>query len=214
MILRVFLLALLAAAAGLAQAQQYRWTDDKGRVHLTDTPPPASAKNVRRIEASAAPSAAQSLPFEIARLQKDFPVTLYTAPSCKDNCEQARASLNRRSVPFSEFQVWNSETAQKLKNVAGSSQVPVLVVGREVLRGFEQGQFNSLLDSAGYPAAGTHPARNQAAPALPEGYTGPEAAAAKPPAAAPATKSGPYDASGLTGPAPKPGQYGVPGESK
>jgi glutaredoxin len=230
MILRAFLLVLLAAGAcGAAQAQQYRWTDEQGRVHLTDTPPPGSAKNVRRIEASAAQAEAPALPFEIARLQKDFPVTLYTAPSCKETCEQARAVLNRRSVPFSEFQVWNTETTQTLRSVSGSNQVPVLVVGREVLRGFEPSQFDSLLDSAGYPAAGTYPARSQGAPALPEGYTGPEAAAAKPPAEAPGPKAGPYDASGLTGPAPKPGQYdpsgltgpppkpgqyGVPGEAK
>jgi glutaredoxin len=230
MILRAFLLVLLAAAAsGLAQAQQYRWTDDQGRVHLTDTPPPASAKNVRRIERNAAQPEAPSLPFEIARLQKDFPVTLYTSPSCKDLCEQARAVLNRRSVPFTEFQVWNTETQQKLKSVAGSSQVPALVVGRVVQLGFDQGQFDSVLSSAGYPEAGSYPARNQGAPVLPEGYTGPEAGAAKPPAAAPALKAGPYDASGLTGPAPKPGQYdpsglagpppkpgqyGVPGDGK
>lgn len=232
MISRAFLLVLLGAAAavcGLAQAQQYRWTDNQGRVHLTDTPPPASARNVRRIEASAAKSEAPPLPFEIARLQKDFPVTLYTMPSCKDLCEQARAVLNRRSVPFSEFQVWNDETKEKLRSATGSNQLPVLMVGRSVLLGFEAGLFEKLLDSAGYPPAGSYPARNQAAPALPEGYTGPEATAAKPPARAPATKAGPYDTSGLTGPAPKPGQYdpsgltgpppkpgqyGVPGESK
>jgi glutaredoxin len=233
MIFRAFLLVFFSAVAtvcGVAQAQQYRWTDDQGRVHLTDTPPPAAAKNVRRIEGSVAQPEAPPLPFEIARLQKDFPVTLYTSPSCKDLCEQARAALNRRSVLFSEFQVWNTETQQKLKSAAGgSSQVPVLVVGRVVQLGFDQGQFDSVLSSAGYPEAGTYPARNQGAPALPEGYTGPEAVTAKPRAPAPAPKSGPYDTSGLTGPAPKPGpydpsgltgpppkpgQYGIPGESK
>ena len=234
MILRAFLLVLFTAAAaavGMAQAQQYRWTDVQGRVHLTDTPPPASAKNVRRIEASAAQSEAAPLPFEVARLLKDFPVTLYTTPSCKNNCEQARAALNRRSVPFGEIQVWDAETVQKMKSVTGSDQVPALTVGRQVLIGFEQGNFDSLLSSAGYPAAGVYPARNQAAPALPAGYAGAEGAAAKPAAvkAAPAAKAGPYDSSGLTGPAPKPGQYdpsgltgpppkpgqyGVPGQGK
>jgi len=234
MILRAFSLVVLVAAvaaSGFAQAQQYRWTDAQGRVHLTDTAPPASAKNVRRIEASTTsqPEAAP-LPFEIARLQKDFPATLYTTPTCKDVCDQARAALNRRSVPFSEFQVWNSETTQKLKSATGSGQIPTLMVGRRVLVGFDQGQYDSLLDSSGYPAAGTYPARHQAAPALPENYTGPETGTAAAKKAAPAAaKAGPYDPSGLTGPAPKPGQYdpsglvgpaakpgqyGIPGDSK
>ena len=232
MILRAFLLVLIAAAAasGPAQAQQYRWVDRNGISQFGDVPPPG-AKSVQKISipASAGPET-PALPFELARLQKDFPVTLYTTPSCKDLCEQARAALNRRSVPFSEFQVWNEKTQEELKKATGSNQLPALMVGRALLRGFEQGQFDNLLDSAGYPAAGAYPARNQPAPPLPEGYTGPEAAAVKPAAKAasapkagpydtsgltgPAPKPGQYDASGLTGPPPKPGQYGVPGEGK
>ena len=144
MILRTFFLVLLAAATafcGMARAQQYRWTDAQGHVHLTDTPPPASAKNVRKIESSAAQPEAAPLPFEIARVQKDFPVTLYTSPGCKDLCEQARATLNKRSVPFTEFQAWNAETLQKMKSAVGSSQVPVLVVGRLAQIGFDQSLF-------------------------------------------------------------------------
>ena len=210
MILRAFLLVLIAAAvSGPAQAQQYRWVDRNGITQFGDAPSPG-AKKIQKISipTSAGPEA-PPLPFEIARAQKDFPVTLYTTPSCKDLCEQARAVLNRRSVPFSEFQVWNEKTQQELKNATGSNQLPTLMVGRALLRGFEQGQFDKLLDSAGYPALGAYPARNQAAPALPEGYTGSEAATAKSGAtkAAPVTKAGPYDTSGLTGPAPKPGQY-------
>jgi hypothetical protein len=39
--------ALLASAA--AQAQMYRWTDDQGRVHYSDSPPPAAARQERRV---------------------------------------------------------------------------------------------------------------------------------------------------------------------
>ena len=147
-------------------------------------------------------------PFEIARLQKDFPVTLYTAPSCKAACENARAALNKRSVPFSEVQVWNEETVQKLKGVSGSGQVPVLVVGRQVLTGFEPSQFDEMLSSAGYPAAGLYPPRNQTAPPPPDPNAKPAAVAEK---AAPGPKPGPYDTSGLVGPAPKPGPYDTSG---
>jgi len=102
--------------------------------------------------------ASLGVPFEIARLQKDFPVTLYTTPNCGEPCALARTALNRRSIPFTEEQVWNEETAEKLKSLSGSAQLPVLVVGRSVLSGYEPGQFDALLDSAGYPAAGSYPA--------------------------------------------------------
>ena len=229
MILRAFLLVLLAAAAGLAQAQQYRWVDESGKTQFGDTPPPG-AKQVSKmsIEAPAKPAAAP-LPFELAELQKNFPVTLYTAPICKGPCELARGALNKRGVPFSEVQVWNPETLEQLKKASASDNVPALVVGRSAQSGFDQVRYDALLDSAGYPPAGAFPARAQAAPALPEGYEPPPVAEPVAPASATAQKAGPYDTSGLVGPPPKaplydsstlvgpppkPGQYGLPGESK
>jgi glutaredoxin len=164
------------------------------------------------------------LPFEIARLLKDFPVTLYTSPNCKEICEQARAALNQRSVPFTEEQIWNEETQQKLKTVSGSNQVPVIVIGRTVLTGFDQSKVDELLSSSGYPAAGVYPPRKQSAPPPPDSAA--KAEAPKPVAGpkpgpydtsnlqGPPPKPGLYDSSKLQGPAPKPGPYGVPAESK
>lgn len=170
---------------------------------------------------------AQQVPFEIARLQKDFPVTLYTSQNCKEPCELARAALNKRSIPFEEVQVWNEETLKKLKSASGAEQLPTLVVGRLVQTGYEQSQFDALLDSAGYPAAGLYPPRNQTAPPPPEETAAAQKAGAQKPEPepkpgpydtsrlkGPAPKPGPYDPSGLQGPAPKPGPYGLPAESK
>jgi glutaredoxin len=229
MIFRAFFLVLIALALP-AQAQQYRWTDEKGQTRVTDTPPPPGAKNVRRIgEAPAKPAAEapQQMPFELQKLQKDFPVSLYTAPICKEPCALARAALNKRGIPFTEVQVWNTETLEQLKKVSGNDSVPVLVVGRSVQNGFEQGRYDALLDSAGYPASGVFPARAQAAPAAPEGYEPPPTAEPVAPAETakpgpydpsglkgPEPKPGIYDPSGLQGPAPKPGPYGVPSDTK
>ena len=238
MILRAFFLAfptLLMLLALPAQAQ-YRWTDEKGQTRVTDTPPPPGAKNVRKLDgassaATPAPGATPQVPYEVARLQKDFPVTLYTSPSCKEGCEAARTALNKRGVPFKEVQVWNQETNDQLKADTGALEVPALMVGRSVHRGFEQGAFDSLLDSAGYPKTGTVPPLSQKAPPAPEGYVAPGGSteAAKPVAPEQTAKPGPYDPSGLQGPPPtpgiydpsglkgpepKPGRYGVPAEAK
>ena len=230
MILRAFFLVMLTAALP-ALAQQYRWTDENGQTRVTDTPPPPGARNVRRID-KAVPTKSeggsnQQMPFELQRLQKDFPVSLYTAPICKEPCALARALLNKRGIPFTEIQVWNVETLDELKQAAGSDSVPALRVGRSVQAGFDQGRYDSLLDSAGYPQPGTFPPRAQAAPATPEGYEMPPTAEpAKPAASAkpgpydpsglkgPDPKPGIYDPSGLKGPEPKPGRYGVPSETK
>jgi glutaredoxin len=237
MILRAFLLVLFAAAAavcGLAQAQQYRWVDQNGKIRFSDSPPPPGAKDIRKTDVTTATPAAPALPFELARVQKDFPVTLYTAPACTEGCERARALLNKRGVPFKEVSVWEEETNEELKRVSGGTELPTMLVGRSVERGFEQTAFDALLDSAGYPKAGVFPPRAQKAPDTPEGYVAPGGSGAGRPAAqaqkaeeprkagpydssgltGPAPKPGQYDPSGLTGPPPKPGKYGVPGERK
>ncbi|HEY2336293.1 MAG TPA: glutaredoxin family protein [Burkholderiales bacterium] len=194
-VLAVFL--LLAAAAAGAQ-QMYRWTDENGRVHITDTPPPASATGVKKQAARSVPAETnQGKPYELAQAMKEFPVKLYTAPSCKDPCDQARSLLNRRGVPFKEVQVWEEDTAQDLRKLTGGTlDVPVLTVGRSVQKGFQQDAFDALLDSARYPKAGLIQARSQAAPKPPEGYTAPGAAQAEPAKpAAPAEEprpTGPY----------------------
>lgn len=170
------LLLLLFFGATTAAAQQlYRWTDERGRVHITDTPPPPSARSVQKKSYSSggAASAAAPTSYELQQAMKDFPVTLYTSPICKEPCEEARTALNRRGVPFKEVQVWEESTNEELKKVSGANQVPTLVVGRSVHKGFDQAAFDALLDSARYPRAGILPARAQAPPPLPEGYIAP-----------------------------------------
>jgi glutaredoxin len=191
-----FVVLLVFASAAVAQ-QLYRWTDEKGRVHITDTPPPASARSVQSAgaaasAASAAPESQQ--PYELTLAVKDYPVTLYTSPGCKGPCEAARALLNKRAVPFKEVQVWDEQSNEELKKVSGRNDVPTLVVGRSVHVGFEEGAFNALLDSARYPKSGSMPARAQAAPPLPEGYGPPQIPVepAAPEATPDAPRSGPY----------------------
>jgi len=207
---------LLLLAPSLALAQPYRWTDEKGRVYFSDNPP-ASSKGVPVVPpkpaiAPPAPAGVGQLPYELQHVQKDFPVTLFSAPSCKKACDMARDALNERGVPFTEILVWSPETQEQLKaRAGGSDQVPALIVGRSSLIGFDSVNYDSLLDSAGYPRRGVLPARAQKAPAPPEGYQPPPVAepikdaSSKP-------KPGPYDTSGLpSNRSDKPGPYDASG---
>lgn len=173
--MRIIGILLMLAAATAAAQQLYRWTDEQGRVHITDTPPPPSAKGVQKkaYQSGGTSTDAGPTPYELSVAMKEYPVTLYTSPICKEPCAEARAALNRRGVPFKEVQVWEAESNEELKKVSGANQVPTLVVGRSVHKGFDQSAYDALLDSARYPRTGILPARAQAAPALPEGYVPP-----------------------------------------
>ncbi|TAK87341.1 MAG: glutaredoxin family protein [Betaproteobacteria bacterium] len=184
---------VLGLIAFSASAQLYRWTDEQDRVHVTDTPPPASAKNVQKKAAPAESAASQPpVPYELGQAMKDFPVTLYSSPNCKAPCAHAREALNKRGVPFKEVQVWDEDTNAELRRVSGGSEVPTLVVGRSVHRGFEQSGYDALLDSARYPKAGVLPERAQAAPPPPPGYAAPGERPAEPVEAEPERPRGPY----------------------
>jgi len=178
----VFLVLSLGAAVRISDVsaqQMYRWTDQNGRVHITDTPPPASAKGVQKQRAGSAPAGTapaeggQQNSYDLQLAMKDYPVALYTSPMCKEPCQRARDHLNKRGVPFREIQVWDVDSNEELKRVSGTNQVPTVIVGGSVQKGYEISAFDELLDSARYPKAGAVKPRAQAAPATPEGYTPP-----------------------------------------
>lgn len=190
--MRSVILAALLGAAFATQAQLYRWTDAQGRVHVTDTPPPPSAKNVRSRSAAAAPASGAGEPYILQLAVKNHPVKLYTAPDCAP-CGTARALLNARGVPFSEVSVIDERQAEELKKAAGSLSVPSILVGSSVQKGFEQGMYHALLDAAGYPRTGILPARRQAEPKpAPSAAPPPAEGAADAEEASDAPTTGPY----------------------
>ena len=177
----LFLVAptLLASLIAPAWAQQYRWVDEKGHVHYTDTPPPPSArssekKNLRGNELG------QQDSYEMMQAVRSAPVTLYTFTECHAPCQMARDVLNKRGVPFHEKQVANQQMLDELQKVSGGTNVPVLLVGSQVEKNASPEAFNQALDNAGYPRAGIARPRNQQPPPKPAPEEKPAAPAETP----------------------------------
>lgn len=141
---------LLGVGAGSAEAQiTYRWVDKSGRVVVSDTAPPKDARDVvvlRMNEASTPPAR-----FDVRTASGKYPVVLYTASECGDRCDQAKALLSSRGIPFAERPVRSEADLHALKQLTNDPAVPTLTVGREVASGFHAEAWNDLLDLAGYP---------------------------------------------------------------
>ena len=192
--MRAVIFAALLGAACAASAQLYRWTDETGRVFVTDTLPPASARDVHKLPAAPAGSAAAdtaSLPYAVQLAVKDSPVTLYTAPECEP-CGTARSLLNARGVPFREVFVVDEAQQDELRKAVGALAVPSIAVGGSVQKGFEEGAYHALLDDAGYPKTGEAPPRSQAEPKPAPAAAATEGAQARPAEDAESAASGPY----------------------
>lgn len=149
---KILLLGALSLSAITLPAEQlYKWVDSEGRVHYSDQPPPADARAVEKRTVSGVPAGQSQLPFELQRAVDNFPVTHFVS-DCGAGCADARQFLLKRGVPHTEMDATQPATQEEIRTLTGGNVVvPVLRVGRQVLRGFEPGQWNTALDAAGYP---------------------------------------------------------------
>jgi glutaredoxin len=143
----LFALAILSTAPSGA-AQLYRWVDDRGNVEYRDTPPPSSAKKIEQRSFGGGSPDTSPLPYSVQQAVKNFPVTLWIT-NCGASCDQARAHLTRRGVPYTEKDPQaDVEAFQKL---TGGLEVPVLYVGTNKIKSYLESEWDAALDTAGYP---------------------------------------------------------------
>ena len=175
LIILSIVLVLPATQAGAAQL--YRWVDDKGNVEWRDTPPPAGAKKVEQRKINVSTIDTSALPYSVQQAVRNFPVTLWIY-SCGAPCDQGRALLARRGVPYTEKDPQADVVA--FKKLTGGDDVPVLYIGNTRIKGYQEGEWDSALDNAGYPRTAPYGSKPAAKPA---------AAPEPKPAAQPAAKS-------------------------
>jgi len=146
-------IAAIVLAPVPADAQSvYRWVDKAGKVHYSDQPPPQEVKNVQQKRMGGGTVEVSQLPYATQIAVQKNPVVLYGAPTCGTPCEQGRAVLGKRGIPFSEKDVSGNEAdAEALRKLVGAMDVPVLTIGQNKLKGYDEGTWNSALDAAGYP---------------------------------------------------------------
>ena len=146
------LFIILMCMAYTAQAQLYRWVDEKGSVHYTDQLPPPNAKKVEEKKFIDNVVETDKLPYAAQQAVKNFPVTLYTG-DCGEVCTLAKAYLVKRGISFTErLPGKNQADLDLLKKVSKENFIPLLLVGQSVsLKGFNETEWASALDQAGYP---------------------------------------------------------------
>jgi glutaredoxin len=147
----IFAAAVLVAFGSSHATEVYRWVDKDGKVVYSDLPPPASAKNpeLRKLGTNAVD--VDKVPFATRDAAKKSPVTLY-ANNCGEPCDNARQFLAKRGVPFATKNPEASQAdADALKKLIGALEVPVLVLGKNPIKGYDAASWEAALDAAGYP---------------------------------------------------------------
>jgi glutaredoxin len=149
----IFLVSMVLAGQALA-VEMYRWVDEKGRVQYSDQRPPSNARNVQIIGKSGART---DLVAPEADKNAKPPVTLYSS-GCGAPCDQAKALLDQRAIPYTIKDATDPAVASEVKKLTGAQEVPVLTIGSNVHKGFERTLWNSVLDAAGHRPPPKEPA--------------------------------------------------------
>lgn len=154
------LIALLLAAVITSPAlagKLYKWVDERGNISYQDRPPAEGRGKVEEKNVREGNHVDSDTPGVGAAAGK-FPITLYMVPKCKP-CDEARAYLNKRKVPFSEVNVSekNPQAQEQMRKKVGELSVPTITVGSKVMQGYVESLLSGELDQAGYPPPEAEP---------------------------------------------------------
>ncbi|WP_162040313.1 glutaredoxin family protein [Undibacterium sp. YM2] len=173
---KILICSLLSSIfmATAAQAQLYKSVGPDGKVTYSDQPPAANQK----VEKKKLPDTLEggNLPQELAIVVAKNPVTLYSANGCSP-CNDGRNLLKSLGIPFNEKTVNTAADQEKMKQVSGDLQMPLLVISNVKFRGYSMDEWKDALSKAGYPATSKLPKDYR--------YAAAEPAAPPPPPAAP-----------------------------
>lgn len=125
-----------------AGAEVYRWTDAAGKVHYGSRIPAAAsdAEPLRSGRVSVVGGGAG----EGAIVGESAKVRMFTTQWC-GYCKKARNYLRKRGTPFEDLDIEHSHSAKLEYDRLGGHGVPVILVGRQRMNGFDEEEMERLL---------------------------------------------------------------------
>ncbi len=137
------LIMLVSCLAASSWAEIYQWTDAQGKKHFSDKKP--QNQKVESFKGRAAVSFVGEGPSATRSKAK---VRIFVTQSCP-YCKKAKAFLRQRGTPFEELDVEASASADaEFKKLEGSG-VPVILVGKQRMDGYDEAGLARLLLNAG-----------------------------------------------------------------
>lgn len=157
MTMALLLIAILFAAAS-ALADMYKWVDEKGVVHFSDTPP-KTEKDVETYETSTyqepppkpagieseatpSPTPEKKAASEPVRNNK---VEIFTTSWCR-YCKDAIAFLKANRIDYQQYDIEKDpQAAQRMRSLGGTGGVPFAVINGNKIYGYSAGSYKRAL---------------------------------------------------------------------
>lgn len=149
--MRKIAVGLFLICAGSAYGTDfYRWVDKAGAVHYSDQAPTERVKKLeqRKLDPNVIDGQTSYLLKDAASKN---PVVLFGG-DCGPLCANAKSLLEKRGIPYTlKDPQKNKADAEALNALTGAMELPVIKIGKDMIKGFEPAQWNTMLDEAGYP---------------------------------------------------------------
>lgn len=137
----VILAVSLSGAATL-----YRWVDEQGVVHISENPPEGKVNVAQAVVGEDPGEGTKAGPSEEKKEFRVRPaaVTIYTTPTCPW-CHKAKAWFRDKKIRYKEIDVTSDRSGlDEMVKISGQTGVPVIVVGGEVIVGFNQKRLDEI----------------------------------------------------------------------
>ena len=135
-----FLVALLFSSM-VANAEFYKWVDDKGNVHFTDTPP--KGEKAEELELKINTYSAVEITPLVERLGRKNKVVMYSATWC-GICKKAKRYFKAKKIPYVIYDVEKSYSGKRDFKLLKGKSVPIIIVGDKRMNGFTVARFDKL----------------------------------------------------------------------
>jgi len=139
-VLYVFVLSINT----FTHAEIYKWVDKHGKSHFTDAPPTGFKTEEVRLKINTY-SAVEIKPLE-QRLGSDDKVVMYSAAWC-GICKKAKHYFRTNNIPYKVYDIEKNRIGKMDFKLLGGTSVPIIIVGKKRMNGFNIARFNKLYES-------------------------------------------------------------------
>jgi glutaredoxin len=150
-ILLTFTIYLCTTAA----AEIYKWVDDKGEMHISDSPPPGAKslgemkvykdRQEDNLDTAPVPARKKEESRPSYQTKKKADVVLYTTSWCP-YCRKARDYLRSRGVDFIEYDIEkDKEAAVRKRQLDNRGGVPFAIINGRSISGFSASAYERAL---------------------------------------------------------------------
>jgi glutaredoxin len=159
---KIVFLVLLSLSSFSLSAEVYKWTDESGRTHFSDQPPLnqlsesidlgeistyTSAKIIENdVQANENNNTVTEKKYSAKKYSGRKKVVMYSAAWC-GICTKAKKYFRKNKIAYKEYDIDTSKKGRRDFKKLKASGVPVILVGKKRLNGFDIKKFESLYRS-------------------------------------------------------------------